>query len=64
MMKVIRTEIADKAGIRNVLITGSHTHHGPVIELTDEADLGKAKFDVAVAYSKRSRSQSGIESCR
>jgi hypothetical protein len=31
MMKVIRTEIADKAGIRNVLITGSHTHHGPVI---------------------------------
>jgi neutral ceramidase len=52
MMKVIRTEIADKAGIRNVLITGSHTHHGPVIELTDEPDLGKGKFDVAVAYSK------------
>jgi neutral/alkaline ceramidase-like enzyme len=52
MMKVIRAEIADKAGIRNVLITGSHTHHGPVIELTDEPDLGKGKFDVAVAYSK------------
>ena len=27
---------AEKAGIKHVLITGSHTHHGPVIELTDE----------------------------
>lgn len=52
MMKVIRAEIAAKAGIRHVLITGSHTHHGPVIELTDEPGLGKGKFDVAVAYSK------------
>ena len=53
MMKVIREEIAEKAGIRHVLITGSHTHHGPVIELTDEPGLGKGKFDVAVAYSKK-----------
>lgn len=53
MMKVIRQEIADKAGIRHVLITGSHTHHGPVIELTDEPGFGKGKFDVAVAYSKK-----------
>jgi len=53
MMQVIRREIADKAGIRNVLITGSHTHHGPVIELTDEDGLGRGKFDVAVAYSKK-----------
>jgi len=53
MMKVIRKEIAEKAGIRHVLITGSHTHHGPVIELTDEEGLGKGKFDVAVAYSRK-----------
>ena len=52
MMKAIRAEIAAKAGIRHVLITGSHTHHGPVIELTDEPGLGQGKFDVAVAYSK------------
>src|SRR3954451_3682741 len=52
MMKVIRREIAEKAGIRHVLITGSHTHHGPVIELTDEPGLGRGKFDVAVAYSQ------------
>ena len=53
MMTIIRREIAEKAGIRNVMITGSHTHHGPVIELLDEPGLGKGKFDVAVEYSKR-----------
>src|SRR5271166_4600393 len=52
MMTIIRKEIADKAGIRHVLISGSHSHHGPVIELTDEPGLGKGKFDVAVAYSR------------
>src|ERR1017187_7428329 len=53
MMKIIRQEIAAKAGIRHVLITGSHTHHGPVIELTDEPGLGQGKFAVAVEYSKK-----------
>jgi hypothetical protein len=53
MMTEIRREIGEKAGIRHVLITGSHTHHGPVIELVDEPGLGRGKFDVAVAYSKR-----------
>ncbi len=53
MMKTIRKQVADKAGIRHVLISGSHSHHGPVIELTDEPGLGKGKFDVAVAYSKK-----------
>ena len=53
MMEVIRRDVAEKAGIRHVLITGSHTHHGPVIELTDEEGLGKGKFDVAVAYSRK-----------
>ena len=53
MMTAIRREIADKAGIRHVLITGSHTHHGPVIELIDEPGLGKGKFDAAVAYSRK-----------
>jgi neutral ceramidase len=53
MMTIIREEIAAKAGIRHVLITGSHTHHGPVIELTDEPGFGKGKFDVAVEYTKK-----------
>src|SRR5271156_2077713 len=53
MMTSIRREIGEKAGIRHVLITGSHTHHGPVIELIDEPGLGKGKFDVAVSYSQK-----------
>lgn len=53
MMTVIRQQLAEKAGIRHVLITGSHTHHGPVIELTDEPGLGRGKFDVAVEYSQK-----------
>ena len=53
MMKEIRKEIAGKVGIRHVMISGSHTHHGPVLELTDEEDLGKGKFDVALAYTRK-----------
>jgi neutral ceramidase len=53
MMQLIRREIVDKAGIRHVLISGSHSHHGPVIELVDEPGLGKGKFDGAVAYSSK-----------
>jgi neutral ceramidase len=53
MMKTIRDQIATTAGIKHVLITGSHTHHGPVIELIDEPGLGKGKFDTAVAYSQK-----------
>jgi hypothetical protein len=52
MMSIIRNEIAEKAGIRHVLISGSHSHHGPVIELVDEPGLGKGKFDAAVKYSQ------------
>jgi hypothetical protein len=52
MMTTIRKELADKAGIRHVLISGSHSHHGPVIELLDEPGLGRGKFDAAVKYSQ------------
>jgi neutral ceramidase len=53
MMTDIRKAVADKAGIKHVLITGSHTHHGPVIELTDDPGYGKGKYDVAVGYNKK-----------
>src|SRR5262249_1901228 len=52
MMAIIRKELAEKAGIRHVLISGSHSHHGPVIELVDEPGLGRGKFDAAVKYSQ------------
>jgi hypothetical protein len=53
MMKQIRESVAEKAGVEHVMIAGSHTHHGPVIELTDREGFGKGKFDDAVAYAKR-----------
>ncbi len=51
MMTRIRAACAQR-GIAQVLICGSHTHHGPVIELTDQPGYGKGKFDDAVAYSQ------------
>jgi neutral ceramidase len=46
----IRARIQADAGIDYSLIAGSHTHHGPVLELSDEAGKGKAKFDGAIRY--------------
>jgi neutral ceramidase len=53
MMEKIREAILEHAKIAHVLISGSHTHHAPVIELTDRKGFGKGKFDAAVAYSKK-----------
>ena len=46
----IRKRIKDEAGIEYSFIAGSHTHHGPVLELTDEPGKGKGKFDAALRY--------------
>jgi neutral ceramidase len=51
MMAQIRQSVAAQ-GIGHVLVCGSHTHHGPVIELTAEEGFGKGKFDDAVAYAR------------
>ena len=53
MMEQIRKEVAEKARVDTVMIAGSHSHHGPVIELTDREGFGKGKYDDAVAYSKQ-----------
>lgn len=53
MMVEIRKMVSEQAGVSRVLISGSHTHHGPVIELTDAEGFGKGKFDAAVAYSAK-----------
>ena len=50
-MERIRAAIKEKAGIGFVMISGSHTHHGPVIELVDEVGKGKGMYDDAVAYA-------------
>ena len=48
----IRARIKEKAGIDYSFIAGSHSHHGPVLELTDEEGKGKGKFDAALRYYK------------
>ncbi len=46
----IRTQIKEKAGIETSFIAGSHTHHGPVLELTDKPGKGQRRFDAAIRY--------------
>jgi hypothetical protein len=46
----IRQRIKTEAGIEHSFIAGSHTHHGPVLELTDEPGKGKGRFDAAIRY--------------
>ncbi len=46
----IRQRIQEQAGITNSIIAGSHTHHGPVLELTDQDGKGKGRFDAALRY--------------
>jgi neutral ceramidase len=53
MMAKIRSTVQQQAAVNHVLISGSHTHHGPVIELTDREGFGKGKFDAAVAYAQK-----------
>lgn len=49
-MDRIRAAVKEQSGVNFVMLSGSHTHHGPVIELLDEEGMGKGKFDDAVAY--------------
>lgn len=49
----IRQRIQQEAGIDYSFIAGSHTHHGPVLELSDEAGKGKGRFDAAIRYYKQ-----------
>jgi hypothetical protein len=46
----IRQRIKTEAGIEHSFIAGSHTHHAPVLELTDEPGKGKGRFDAALRY--------------
>lgn len=46
----IRERILTEAGIRYSFIAGSHTHHGPVLELRDQPGKGRGRFDAAIRY--------------
>ena len=49
-LQSIRDRIKSEAGIEHSFIAGSHTHHGPVLELSDEKGKGKGRFDAAIRY--------------
>lgn len=52
MLEQMEREAKEKAGVAVILSVGSHTHHGPVIELLDEPGMGKGTYDAAVAYAQ------------
>ena len=52
MMRRIREAIKAESGVGMVMISGSHTHHGPVIELLDQPGKGQGSFDAAVTYTR------------
>lgn len=46
----IRERLLREAGIRWSILAASHTHHGPVLELTAAAGKGSGRFDAALRY--------------
>ena len=50
MMDRIRKAVQSDAGVGLVMIAGSHTHSGPVLELRDKPGEGKGVYDDAIAY--------------
>lgn len=52
MMEEIRKTVLEKAGVQHVMLVASHTHHGPVLELTDRVGFGKGRFDDTLTYLK------------
>lgn len=51
MMLRIREAVKASSGVELMMISGSHTHHGPVVELLDEPGKGQGVFDDAIAWS-------------
>jgi neutral ceramidase len=49
-LRRIRERIGVEAGIAYSFIAGSHTHHGPVLELTGAPGKGGGKFEAALRY--------------
>jgi neutral ceramidase len=52
-LQIIRKRIKDEAGIEHSFIAGSHSHHTPVLELSDEAGKGRGRFEASLRYYKQ-----------
>jgi neutral ceramidase len=50
MLARLRKRMQSETGIRHAFFGGSHTHHGPVLELSDVEGRGKGKHDAALRY--------------
>jgi neutral ceramidase len=50
MLGRLRERIRTEAGIDHAFFGGSHTHHGPVLELSDAEGKGRDKFGAALRY--------------
>ncbi|MCL4693881.1 MAG: neutral/alkaline non-lysosomal ceramidase N-terminal domain-containing protein [Candidatus Hydrogenedentes bacterium] len=48
--KRVQRAVRERAGVDHILLVASHTHHGPVLELTDLEGEGKGKYDAALRY--------------
>jgi hypothetical protein len=53
MMAAIESEAREIPGMGPILVCGSHTHHGPVIELERIAERGGKRFEASVDYAER-----------
>jgi hypothetical protein len=49
----IRDSVKEQAGISVAFIAGSHTHHGPVVELSDAPGRGRGRFEAAIRYAEQ-----------
>src|SRR5206468_5498053 len=49
----IRNRIKEEGGVDYSFIAGSHTHHGPVLELSDQPGKGKGRFEAALPTTSR-----------
>lgn len=49
----IRQRILESAGIGHSMLAGSHTHHGPILEFSDQPQRGQGKFDAALRYYRQ-----------
>ncbi|MBI3649462.1 MAG: neutral/alkaline non-lysosomal ceramidase N-terminal domain-containing protein [Acidobacteria bacterium] len=49
-LQIIRQRLKAEAGIDYSFIAGSHSHHTPVVELSDEAGKGKGRFAASLRY--------------
>jgi hypothetical protein len=52
-LEVIRRRIRERTGIEHSIIAASHTHHGPVLELSGAPGKGRGKFDAALRYYRQ-----------